>query len=178
MKRIIAIAFICLTLCACEKKDVAKDVMSLYDGEIDCTVRIEIQSTPSAEYIIAFKRDDLSDTVEIISPSSVDGIKAQIQRGSAIISYEGKDLQTLLPSYWGTSPADLMSATFDCLASATPQRIVYDDKIMLEYKEITDNGDIYRYIWLDGESLAFERVEVEIEGAVPIKAECTNFQVY
>lgn len=178
MKRIIAIAFICLSLCACEKKDSTKDIMALYDGEIYCTVRIDVHSTPGAEYVISFKRDEVNDTVEIISPSSVKGIKAQIHRDSAIISYEGKYLQTLLPSYWGTSPADVMSAVFDCLADMNPQRVVYDDKIMLEYKEITDNGDIYRYVWLNKENLAFEKAEIEIEGQVLIKAECTNFQAY
>ena len=140
MKRIIAIAFICLSLCACEKKDSTKDIMALYDGEIYCTVRIDVHSTPGAEYVISFKRDEVNDTVEIISPSSVKGIKAQIHRDSAIISYEGKYLQTLLPSYWGTSPADVMSAVFDCLADMNPQRVVYDDKIMAEDESIHDNN--------------------------------------
>ena len=178
MKRIIAGVLICLSLCACEKEDVTKRVQSVYDGEISCSVKIEVLSKPGADYDISFKRDDKTDSVEILSPSSIDGIKAQIERGSAVISYEGKYLQTLLPSYWGTSPADVMSAVFDCLAETTPQRTEIKDKIMLEYKEITDNGDLYRYVWLNKETFAFEKAEIEVDGQILLKVECTNFQAY
>ena len=169
---------ICLSFCSCAKKDIAKNIPSVYDGELYCTVRIQVQSQPGADYIISFKREENTDSVEIISPSSVDGIKAQVQRGSAVISYEGKYLQTLLPSYWGTSPADVMSAVFDCLAEGVPQRTVIDDKIMLEYKEVTDSADLYRYIWLNKESLAFEKAEIEVDGHMLLKLECTSFQAY
>ena len=178
MKRIFAIGMILLVLFGCKEKDNTKDISALYDGDISCTVRIEVQSEPAAEYIISFKREAQHDTVEILSPASVDGITAQIERGSAAISYNGKYLQTLLPSYWGASPADVMSAVFDCLAESTPERTVTDDKIMLEYKEVTDDGEIYRYVWLNKESLAFEKAEIEIDGQVLLRVSCTSFQAY
>ena len=178
MKRIFAIGMILLVLFGCKEKDNTKDISALYDGDISCTVRIEVQSEPAAEYIISFKREAQRDTVEIISPASVDGITAQIERGSAAISYNGKYLQTLLPSYWGASPADVMSAVFDDLATSTPQRTVTDEQIMLEYKELTESAEMYRYVYLNKDTLAFERAEIEIDGEVLLRVSCTSFQAY
>lgn len=178
MKRIFAIGMILLALFGCKEKDKTADISALYDGDISCTVRIEVQSQPAADYIISFKRAEQTDTVEILSPASVDGITAHIQRGSATISFDGRYLQTLLPSYWGASPADVMSAVFDDLAQSTPQRTVIDEQIMLEYKELTDGVEMHRYVYLNKESLAFEKAEIEIDGEILLYVNCTNFQAY
>jgi len=179
LKRVLALLLALLTLCACSQKGKEKDISSSYDGDISCTVRVQALSEPAIDYVLSFKRTGECDTVEVLSPQSIKGIKATVKRGSAGISYEDEYIETLLPALWGVSPIDALSAIFNDLRGSTPVRKDKNkEQVILEYADIIDEVDVRKTVWLNAETLAFEGAEVDAAGQMLLKISCTSFQLY
>lgn len=171
--------FFALSLSCCSKKDAAANISDIYSGDIVCTASIQTVSETACDYIISFSRQNGTDSIEILSPQSIQGIKATVQKGSAGISYEGKYLETLLPYYWGASPIDALSALFDDISLSEPQwKNISDKTIEAEYYTSSDNADLYKKTVFDKNTLALKNAEIELDGVMIMKINITSLQTY
>lgn len=179
LKKTIIILSLAFLLCGCSKQDKLPDISAAYSGDIMCTASVQALSEPACDYVISFSRQQGTDSIEVLSPESVKGITARVERGSAAVTYEGKYLETLLPFYWGASPADALSALFDCLSTDKPTAQNMSDKeISLEYMDLSDNAEICRRAVLNRDDLSLRTAEVELDGQLILRLECTSLQVY
>ena len=179
MKKIAALISVLLVCCSCAKKDPALAIAQAYSGDVTCTYAVQAFSEPACDYTLAFSRVQGTDSVEVLAPKSVAGIKATVEEGSAGISFDGKYLEAMLPYYWGLSPVDCMSALFDCMASGPP--LWYNtqgDELVCEYRTSSDNADIRRRVTLDKTTLALKSAEVELDGAVVMTVFVSSLQVF
>ena len=179
MKKLWLIPAVILLCSSCAKSDPISKLPGLYSGDITCTATVQALSEPACEYTVGFSRSGGTDTIEVLAPESVAGVKATVEQGSAGISYEGKYLETLLPYYWGASPIDLLSALFDCMRDGSPVWWNADGKyISAEYQMSSDNAEIRYKISLDKDSLALQRAEAELDGILIMVAEVQSLQLF
>ena len=179
MKKLLLLSAVILFCTSCAKSDPISKLPELYSGDITCIATVQALSRPACDYTVAFSRSGDTDTVELLAPESIAGIKATVEQGSAGISYEGKYLETLLPYYWGASPVDALSAIFDSMAAGAPQwQNTQGDSVTCEYRIYSDNADIRQWVELDKETLALKSAQVELDGALIMLIELQSVQLY
>ena len=178
MKKLLLLSVVIMFCTSCAKSDPISKLPGLYSGDITCIATVQALSEPACEYTVGFSRSGGTDTVEVLAPESIAGIKATVEQGSAGISYEGKYLETLLPYYWGASPIDALSAIFDSMSASAPLwQNSQGDTLSCEYRIYSDNADIRQRVELDKETLALKRAQVELDGALIMLIEVQSVQL-
>ena len=179
MKRVLALTLMLSMLCACGQNGSERNISSAYAKDVSCTARVQALSEPAIDYVLSFKRTGGVDTVEVLSPQSIKGIKATVKKGSAGITDEDEYIETLLPALWGATPIDVLSSVFDNLHENTPVRSDKNkEQIILEYAETVDDTQVRKTVWLNCETLALESADIEVAGQLILKITCTSFQLY
>ncbi len=171
MKKIIAaaLALLCLMFCGCKKEESIESVTEKYrDKTVVCTARITAPGEYGGEYTVSFESGPRGDETEILSPSSVAGIKAFVSDGGAVVSYEGKSMEAPFVSYRETAPVSCLSSVFERIRTCAPSVRSKSD-MRLDYAE----GDVTQSLYFDGEGM-LKRAEVQLKGETVLMIEVTS----
>lgn len=170
-------------LCGCSGTEVeAEDISEYYGGLSVVTLEadITVNSGVLAEYGILFTRTEEGDCVEITSPESLVGVRANILPDKAEIEYEGMAMETLLPGISGFVPADAVSGLLNDLEEGIPEACGIAElegrkTVALTYVQELEGMTARKLVWLDGASYTPMRAEFYLDELMVMEVCIENF---
>lgn len=177
------IMLIMLSGCGQEKLTPEQLRMQYQDTYASARFRVRTYGGFSCEYMLEMKEGEQGFSVTLLEPSSVAGLRAEVAPDGSSICYEDVTLDALLPEPGGYAPADVMPLIVKQLREAMPAsagwvQTTEGSRLQLEYQtDYADGTSGSKQILLNPETLAPERAELYLNGALMLTVETEDFSL-
>lgn len=170
----------CLLLSGCARRDDEKRFLAFSDAlaareslAFTCEMRAEYADR-TLEFTLAYEKDAEGETVTVVRPERIAGIRARLKPGGGALEFEGLILETGPLDPYGLTPMNALPRLVEALLAGhldshwregeeTAVRLVPDDRLTVS-------------VWFEPGSMTPRRAELESDGRVRIFCELSDWR--
>lgn len=173
-----------VTCVGCSKSagDSVEAMQKYYANITDITAAVDVcaDSGVIMDYSLAITKKGEQSAATVTAPQDISGITAVIQGSRAEISYDGAELEALLPPLAGYTPIDCSDGIFRSLANGIVANSCVEEKLeqsclQVTFEENSKEDKCTKMVWVSAQTHAPVFAELYLNGDRILSVTFTSF---